>query len=336
MKLKVFYFGVHKFFEIEDLVWNILRRMHPFELVESISKADIVINGVYSDNVFRTNLMQRTLNFFNRNLASGKTKQVAQSARSIYDPRKNQVWLHISGESPNNSPLSSFLNSECDFGFGHEPIHHKNYVRMPNWYQSIDWGKVGFPRKDAAFFRLGKPIAISELTTGISASAFKERNNRCALVSSHISSPRDVMISEIQRILPVDIYGLTGSGPVQYRSKLDKRNLLKEYSVVLAPENKLYPGYITEKIPETFACGALPIGWYLPGLNDDFAPQSHLNAANYGAASISNNGEFAAVLDSELKRVKSFGLPPLIEKPVTLEPIIELIENILVTAKSKR
>lgn len=332
MKLKIFYIGVHKNFESEDLVWNILRKIHPCEFVEDISNADIVIRGVYSDGMVRRNVLHRALTSLGQNLGL-KKRVLIQTVRDIYDPQRNQVWIHVSGESPNNTAFGSFLNSECDFGFGHESINHENYIRMPQWYQSIDWAQMGFSRQDAAFYRLGNPIDISELTSGIPVSEFKKKNNRCALVSSHLSSPRDVFVKEVEKILPVDIYGLTGSGPVQYRSNLCKRDLLKDYFVVLAPENRLHPGYITEKVPEAFACGAFPVGWYLAGLIDDFSAKSHLNAANLGASALSGNGVFSDILSHELGRVKSGGLPPLLENPPTLDPIIELIERAITMAK---
>ena len=111
----------------------------------------------------------------------------------------------MSGESPSHSRDSSFLNSECDYGIGHEPIAEQNYVYMPHWYQSIDWSFQGFPRIDSAFYRLGKPIQVDELTTGIPASKFRQRNKRCAFIASHMTPPRDVMIYQIGKLEMITI-----------------------------------------------------------------------------------------------------------------------------------
>jgi hypothetical protein len=127
--------------------------------------------------------------------------------------------------------------------------------------------------------------------------------------------------------MPVDVIGITGKGPAQSRQQTPKREILSNCAFALCPENRLYPGYITEKIPEALASGSYPLGWYLNGLNRSFDQDGHLNIAELEAHGISADGSLAKSIDERYIHLCKEGSPPLIDQVPSLEPIIELLER---------
>lgn len=322
MQLKIFLLQTYSGLENEDLILAFLRKSYSCQVVSNISHANIVIRGVFPRPTNYT-LFRRAMNKLSKKIKLEHTITSKIKIRDIVDPGKSQLWIHLSGESPNLNPCSSFYNSECDIGIGHESIIDINYTRMPHWYQSIDWSGSGVPREPKAFYRLGKPVTINELTTGIPASRLSDYKNKCALINSHLSSPRDVFSRQIKSTMPFDIYGTPGT-----KTNQDKRDILKNYNFSLVPENTLYPGYVTEKIPEAFACGTFSIGWYLPGVENDFTTDSHLNLVTLGPDAFCEKKHILHQKLEEVKiRMKLEGLPPLLNEMPSLDAAISLVER---------
>jgi hypothetical protein len=336
--LSVSVIGVHSNFWEEDIVLCVLKNLTKITHVSDISKADIVILGPYqyikSNFVNKNGYISKIKSFLKSRFES--RPNLISSLRSTLDPCRKQIWLHVSGEAPNINSLSSFLNSNCDYGIGHELIQNNNYTYMPHWFQSIDWSFQGFYRSENAFTRFGRPINIIELTSGHSNMVLKQKNKRCAVISSHLTSPRDVLIKELEKIMPVDIFGINGSGPPQKKCTRFKREILSEYSFNLCPENRLYPGYITEKIPEAFASGSYPIGWYLSTNEIKFNSQAHTNVSSFGDKSLSGDGILASEIDIIYSSIIQNGIPPLISQKFSLEPVIGLVSRVISDAISRK
>ena len=55
---------------------------------------------------------------------------------------------------------------------------------------------------------------------------------------------------------------------------------MTNYAFNLCPENAIHPGYITEKIPEAFAAGCLPITMVDDSVGVDFNPNAMINLAS--------------------------------------------------------
>lgn len=329
--LKIATIGCHGNYLKEDLIATILQKKYNFKFISDPQNADIILQGVFlnHNNIFKKKI-NRYIDFFVDRFSDLNTNK---SIKNIIDPNLNKIWIHISGESPNNNNKSSFLNSECDFGIGHETILHPNYIRMPFWYQSLDWSNFGFHRTDDAFYRLGSPIQINELMKGISSYEIKKKKLKCAIFASHLTSPRDIFVNEIQKFIDVDIFGINGSGPVQFRNCKPKRDILNNYVFTLCPENNLYPGYITEKIPESFACGSFPLTWYMDSYETDFTPGSHLNFASYGAKSISCDGFLVNLIENKYHQILNEGIEPLLNTPPTLDPIFDILDKVIAHCK---
>ena len=320
MQLKIYLLQTYSGFENEDLILAFLRKSYSCEIVSNICNANVVIRGVFPSAKYT--LIRRGINKLVKQIRLNLDLHSQEKIRDRIDPSRNQLWIHLSGEKPNFNSFSSFYNSECDIGIGHEAINNTNYIRMPHWYQSIDWADFGVPRDLNSYHRLGKPINLDELMHGIPACLLQDKD-KCALINSHMTAPRDVFFRQIKEIMPFDIYGLPGN-----MTNLCKRDILREYNFNLAPENTLYPGYITEKIPEAYACRSFPIGWYLNGQDNEFTADSHLNL---GVLTPSDIFGHESILESRLasimSTIKREGIPPLLLRKPSLSPVISLIEK---------
>ncbi len=104
------------------------------------------------------------------------------------------------------------------------------------------------------------------------------RQDFCACVVSN--KEREPAFEELLQLLqPVKsggrLYNNVG-GPVP-----DKIEFLKSARFGLAIENTSRPGYITEKISDVFAAGAIPIYWGAPDVAKDFNPRAFINCHDY-------------------------------------------------------
>lgn len=61
----------------------------------------------------------------------------------------------------------------------------------------------------------------------------------------------------------------------------DKVGFMRNGRFGLAVENTMAPGYITEKITDVFAAGAIPIYWGAPDVALDFNPKAFVNIADF-------------------------------------------------------
>jgi hypothetical protein len=143
--------------------------------------------------------------------------------------------------------------------------------------------------------------------------------------------PRKTIFSELSAVIEIDGYGPhfdkdfkdhNGSG-------VFKDDALKNYMFNLCPENGMYPGYYTEKVPEAFAAGCIPITWADQNIATEFHPGALINLADYAAAGYRES--FAKQLCSE--RMRRLASTPLLEKapdfPGLLRFMSEIVERAL-------
>ena len=92
----------------------------------------------------------------------------------------------------------------------------------------------------------------------------------------------------------------------------------------------MFPGYYTEKIPEAFMAGCLPISWADENVKVDFNPKAFINLAPMSANGFQELGELLHSKDTLYKYASE---PLLIHRP-TLDPLKHFLCNLLKTALS--
>ena len=58
---------------------------------------------------------------------------------------------------------------------------------------------------------------------------------------------------------------------------------IKNYKFTIAFENRVSPGYVTEKIEHPLAVGSIPIYWGSPNIGDYYNPKSFINCRDYAS-----------------------------------------------------
>jgi hypothetical protein len=142
----------------------------------------------------------------------------------------------------------------------------------------IDWSHEGIVGNQNP--RYGQLLTIERLMQPL-GKQFLERKREAVFLSSHIREPRKTLFETVQKVMPI-----TGFGPYfnkniksHHESGFLKKTLLQEFGFNLCPENSMYPGYYTEKIPEAFFAGCLPISWADENVKVDFNPKALINLA---------------------------------------------------------
>ena len=132
------------------------------------------------------------------------------------------------------------------------------------------------------------------------ATCHDARPDFCACVVSN--KERDPAFGELLALLnahaPVKSGGKLHNnvgGPVA-----DKIAFLQNARFGLAVENTSRPGYVTEKITDVFAAGAIPVYWGAPDIAKDFNPRAFVNCHDY--PTLRHAAEAVAALDRDPAR----------------------------------
>ena len=286
----------------------------PYEVVHRSQPHDLLIRGPFSDGSGKRRLMNRVVRTANRFLA-----------------REQPVRLHVSSENPFSENYQDFGQSGCDFGLGHEIRHGDGrYLRMPHWWNYVDFVDQGVP-SPAQWVRLGEPLNQGQLLRPLEWN--RNAQPRAAFVTSYLNSQRRFLMEQVSKVIPVDGFGRAFDVAISdhTRSGFTKRQLLTGYQFSLCPENAISPGYCTEKVPESFACGAIPIAYLDKYSAIDFDPKAFLNLYDYLIEGVASG--FQKDFASE-KRKDELLSTPLLKEEIGLDRLIAFIENVLDCARA--
>ena len=232
----------------------------PIELVSDRTRhVDIQFSSVQVPPLRRVTSMAR--NGLERRLRS--RVRIQDSREEAHNPRpQGNASKHIWFTGENVRPPASDWDGY--FSFDLDPMGGRN-IYLPLW-----WHHVGLV-----------PAAKSPFTTADtsieSLMSSRDLPEPPGFVCAFISNPHPQRLRAVQLLEGhgrVDVYG-----PWSGRRAPDKAAVASKYKFVLAFENDLYPGYVTEKPIEAWASGSVPLWWGMdPGgyLN----PEAIINAAD--------------------------------------------------------
>ena len=235
-------------------------------------------------------------------------------------------------------PLSLFQTAEnirhdeviADYSISYDlGVNKKNHFRFPYWMEFIDWAHEGVAGN--ANPRFGALLQIARLMSPLGGE-FLKKPRRAALFSSHLREPRRLLFEKLADVMEVEGFGpyFDSSISNHHNSKFSKNDILKTFAFNLCPENGIYPGYFTEKIPEAFAANSLPITWADSNVIADFNSESFINMQPHAWQ------DFAPVLDlvNDEKQLQRFADEPLMRKEPTLANVKRYLAEILAQAIS--
>lgn len=228
-----------------------------------------------------------------------------KSHRRFRKSKAKRIWF--SGENqrvpfPNDYDLTISFDQD-DYG-------GKNFY-FPLFYMEALFSDA---EADA---RRGIPINQVDLTRSRSWPS----ENKTGFVCAFINNPHPVRlraIEQLRRFGSVDVYGKHSGLEVE-----SKYEIAKNYKFMLAFENDLYPGYVTEKLLDAYACGTVPLYWGNLGSEGAINRKSFINAGDYSTLS-----EFAEAVArmTELDYLEVFREPLLVNALSAEELISALLE----------
>jgi len=293
---------------------RILGVLCSYTVVSRIEPHDLLIRGPFSGGSTKRRLINRGLRWQKRLLG-----------------HLQPVTLHVSSENPFAENYQGFGQSGCDFGLGHEiRMGDARYQRMPHWWNYVDFSDQGVPSPER-WVRLGEPLQQEQLIQPLRWN--RSGTQRAAFVASYLNDQRRYLWRQADRALPVDGFGRAFDGSIvdHTRSNFIKRELLRGYRFSLCPENAIAPGYYTEKIPESFACGAIPISYVDRHVEVDFDPRSFLNLYDYLPGGISDG--LAEDLSSA-QRLSELTQTPLLKVPIAIDLVVDFLRMVLEQARA--
>ena len=175
----------------------------------------------------------------------------------------------VVGENADKSHYADHYLGDVDIVFGYSrtlaAAAPTRFVRVPSWM--IDWVPP-------------ETCALDALRADFGAAAWRARPHFASFVARHAPPPRPQLVAALTAVGPVLCPGralhnaewpaaaLTGSAIG------DKHALNRATRFAISPENSVGDGYVTEKIADALAAGAVPIYWGgdLPPDADVFNP----------------------------------------------------------------
>jgi len=209
----------------------------------------------------------------------------------------------------------------------HLGISKKNHFRFASWKDSIDWSHEGIHRELITDVkRFGEYYNINDLISP-QGNSFLKKERKICLITSHLNEPRKSIYEELSKNFIIDGYGPYFDKNITNHnaSKFTKKEILKNYSFNLCPENALYPGYYTEKVPDAFLGKCLPLAWADNYINCDFNEKSFINLYNYTKE---NYSEINYLLKDDIF-LKKFSDQPLLINTPNLNLEISFLKKIL-------
>ena len=232
---------------------------------------------------------------------------------------KKKADFFITGENK----LPQFDRAKKQIGFWRSYPERDDVFRFPYWMWHLDWPEL---REVPDYPRYGMPLSIDRLMRPIcetyAGDQISRRLNRAVLFSKHLKEPRKRLHELTSRAIGCDGFG--GAFGDDNREK-PKMPLMEGYRFSLCPENQIGDGYITEKIPEAFHSGCIPITWCRPAdLQEDFNPRAVINL--YGLDDVQVNEVLTEVSLKGSLYNDLVSEPLLLSRP-SLIPLIKFISG---------
>jgi hypothetical protein len=174
--------------------------------------------------------------------------------------------------------------------------------------------------------RYGELLKMERLQAPL-GNQFFNRPQKAILITSHLREPRASCYELLKKHMPIDGIGPYFDSTIRdhHRSGFLKKDTLQNYAFNLCPENGLFPGYVTEKIPEAFAVGCLPIGLVDEWVVGDFNPAAFINLTTIMA---NESDSLGGMLRSKA-RLEMFAQQPLLLNVPSLAGVQKFVKKII-------
>jgi hypothetical protein len=237
-----------------------------------------------------------------------------------------------------NRPVTLFHTSEnlrhdyllCDYALSFDlGVENSRHCRLPYWMEMVNWEHEGIVGNEN--IRFGRVLELDRLMRPL-GEAFLQKPRQAALFASHMREPRSSLMKAVAKLIPVQGFGPAFDKNIAHHlhSGFSKENHLKNFAFNLCPENSMYPGYYTEKVPEAFMADCLPLAWADSNVKIDFNPKAIVNLADM----MSNGFENLADLLLSNRELAQYSEQALLTEKPSLWYIQKFLLNIVKVATS--
>lgn len=169
---------------------------------------------------------------------------------------------------------------------------------------------------------LGKSISIDEMLSN-RESSWRKRQKFCVAFVGKAYPFRMQAIAALSKLGKVDVYGGIARN-CHKKAAQAKHVISQDYKFVFAFENDLYPGYVTEKSPEAWATGAIPLYWGLD-TKGYINQEALINLANY--SSLEEFVDNVAVVKKSVDVGEAISSQPFLKKRPDLNEVIRVLRQ---------
>ena len=240
--------------------------------------------------------------------------------------------------SRSSAPLTLFHTAEnirhdaveADYAISFDlSVHSDRHFRFPYWMEMIDWSHEGLLGNQNP--RFGQLLSISKMMLPLGES-FLKRPRKVAMFSSHLREPRSTLVKMVENFIPLEGFGPHFDKNIHHhhQSGFNKIDVLQNFAFNLCPENGLYPGYYTEKIPEAFVAGCLPLTWADINVCADFNQKAFINLEPMAWQDFS---ALKNILNSSAE-LRTYTEQALLLKAPSIEPMKNFVRGIVSQALS--
>lgn len=305
-----------------QLIFKLIERIANCEIkFSSIFKADLIFIGPYYNffNIVTNTILRKFFSqdcyipsvsvffndvFFKKN---NKSKKIFFSAENYVNYEKIKA----------NYYLTCFLSSK------------ENHFRIPYWKGAVDW-----PEYDIYFdssipgnsSRYGGSLHIKRMMEPL-GNYFMDRGRNFCIFTSHMDYPRNEIYRVFKKEFKVDGYGSYFDKKIKNHNKSNfaKKDILKNYSFLLCPENNCMPGMIGQNVCDAFCSGSLAVTWTDRYIDLEYNKNAFINLIDY------QNDNFVEIIKllKDDTFLQKFTKEPLLKNKPNLEKEISFVKELL-------
>lgn len=278
------------------------------DLVPCTQRSDLELVSVYQQT---RPWMGRATSYVGRELLGDGSISVNDSSPSHLAGRS--IWYTAENTRP---PLGDW-NATWSFDVDSKTL--KN-VHFPLWWllfpELLPAGEVQTSPED----RIGRDVSLQECLSNRVPDVADRPGFLCAFVGNP-EPTRMRALTALTEIGQVDIYGSWSARPVA-----TKGEVARNYRFMLCFENDIWPGYVTEKAIDAWACGCVPV-WC--GLD----PEGYLNPnalVNHAELrSLENLTESIAHLEANRDALTRMASSPILVRRPSLAGVIDSLREVM-------
>ena len=288
----------------------------PVVVVNSLEgRVDIEIESVYGERQIPS-IESRIHRFIHSHLPGGIKFDGGKHTPNQQPTGSGRVKIFFTGE--NERPPEGRWDAYLSFDL-HSYEGRNTY--LPLWW--ITSSDILLPTVSPY---LGRAITLDEMLSSRTPD-LTNRKKFCAAFIGKAYPFRMHALTALSKVGEIDVFGGIARNTRKTRAE-EKFEISQEYKFVFCFENDLFPGYVTEKAPEAWATGAVPLYW-----GSD--PAGYLNQK-----SLINLANFPT-LEDYVERIKEvnnddhlwmeIASQPLLQKRPNLDHVIQVLSKACAT-----